>query len=296
MSLHPVDVLARSSGALAMLAVDQREALRVMTAQARGCAVEAVSDGDLTQFKLMATEVLSPYASAVLVDHQFAWQPLVDAGVTARTCALISSADHFVPSEREIVADAVIDRTVDFDRVREQGAVAAKLLVVWRQEGDPGVRRERVTEFVRLARSAGLVSIIEPVTRAPRAGGRWDREEDIVAAAVELGQLGAEVYKAEVPTFGHGTDGEIDKYCRRISEAVAGGDWVVLSSGVEADRFPETVRIACRAGARGFLAGRAVWASVVGASDLRERLENEALPRLQRLCAVVDDAVTSRAS
>lgn len=292
MTTYTVDALARPSGALAMLAVDQREALRVMTAQARGCPVEAVSDRDLTEFKLTATQVLSPYASAVLVDHQFAWQQLVDAGVTDPSCALISSADLFVPSESELVADAVIDPTVDFDRVREQGAVAVKLLVVWRQEGDPGVRRDTVGEFVRRARTAGLVSVIEPVTRTPLGDGVWEREEDIVAAAVELGQLGADVYKAEVPTFGHGSDHEIDKHCRRITEAVAGGDWVVLSSGVDADRFPEAVRIACGAGARGFLAGRAVWASVVGATNLRERLENEAVPRLQRLCAVVDDAVT----
>lgn len=293
MNAHTVDTLARPSGALAMLAVDQREALRVMTAEARGCPVEAVSDHDLTEFKVTATEILSPYASGVLVDHQFGWQPVVDAGVTAPSCGLISSADHFVPSETELVADAVLDPTVDFDRVREQGAVAVKLLVVWRPETDPGLRREPVTEFVRRARAAGLVSIIEPVTRAPRAGGRWDREEDIVAAAVELGQLGADVYKAEVPTFGHGTDEEIDKHCRRITEAVAGGDWVVLSSGVAADRFPEAVRIACGAGARGFLAGRAVWASVVGASNLRERLQEEAVPRLERLCGVVDDAVSA---
>lgn len=293
MNPYTVDALARPSGALAMLAVDQREALRVMTAQARGCAVEAVTDHDLTEFKLTATEVLSPYASAVLVDHQFAWQQVVDSGVTASSCALISSADHFVPSEDELVADALIDPTVDFDRIREQGAVAAKLLVVWRQEGDPGLRRDTVTEFVRRAKEAGLLSVVEPVTRAPRHGGAWEREEDIVSAAVELGQLGADVYKAEVPTFGHGTDSEIDKHCRRITDAVAGGDWVVLSSGVDADRFPEAVRIACGAGARGFLAGRAVWASVVGADNLRDRLESEAVPRLQRLCDVVDDAVSA---
>ncbi len=293
MTAHTVDALTRESGALAMLAVDQREALRVMTAQARGCPVEAVTDADLTTFKVTATELLSPYASAVLIDHQFGWQPVLDAGVTAPTCALISSADHFVPSVDELVSDAVIDPTVDFARVRQQGAVAVKLLVVWRQEGDPGRRRETVSEFVRRARESGLVSIIEPVTRAPRAGGGWDREADIVAAAVELGDLGADVYKAEVPTLGRGSDEEIEKHCRHITEAVQGGDWVVLSSGVDADRFPEAVRVACSAGARGFLAGRAVWASVVGADNLRERLERNAAPRLQRLCQVVDDAVTA---
>jgi sulfofructosephosphate aldolase len=60
---------------------------------------------------------------------------------------------------------------------------------------------------------------------------------------------------------------------------------------VRADRFPDAVRLACEAGASGFLAGRAVWASVVGSPRLDEDLEQVAVPALQRLVQVVDDIV-----
>lgn len=66
---------------------------------------------------------------------------------------------------------------------------------------------------------------------------------------------------------------------------------MILSSGVDAARFPEAVRIACNAGASGFLAGRAIWASVVGSPDLETDLREVSVPTLRRLGEIVDDAV-----
>lgn len=77
------DILAplrRPSGAFAMLAVDQREALRVMMAEATG-ATGQIDDETVIRFKLDATRILSPHASAVLIDRQFAFDRAIDAGV-----------------------------------------------------------------------------------------------------------------------------------------------------------------------------------------------------------------------
>lgn len=285
---NPLSPLARPSGGLAMLAVDQREALRAMTTERTG---RPTSDADLTAFKVAATRVLTPHASAVLVDHQFAWDAVVGSGSVAPGCSLIAAADHFVAGENEFVADAVIDEQLDLDRMASQGAVALKLLVIWRPDGDPAARVSMVEDFVGRCRSRGLLSIIEPVSRAPLAGGGFDADAGILAAARELGGLGADVYKSEVPTHGRGSDEEVRSLCSELDAAVDGA-WVVLSSGVDADRFPRAVEIACESGASGFLAGRAVWASVVGSPDLERDLEQVAVPALQRLVRVVDDVVT----
>ena len=53
--------IARSSGALAMVAVDQREALRGMLAPFQS---DSVSDSQLTHFKVDVARELSPFASA----------------------------------------------------------------------------------------------------------------------------------------------------------------------------------------------------------------------------------------
>ena len=52
-----------------MLAVDQREAMRNMIAEHQEAPV---TDQDLQDFKLQAAKILTPYASVVLIDRQFA--------------------------------------------------------------------------------------------------------------------------------------------------------------------------------------------------------------------------------
>jgi sulfofructosephosphate aldolase len=93
-----------------------------------------------------------------------------------------------------------------------------------------------------------------------------------------------------VPLRGQGEEDEIRRRCARISAGV-GSPWVVLSSGVPQDVFPAAVELACAEGASGFLAGRAVWASCIGAADVERELAGPAAARLQRLRDIVDAAV-----
>lgn len=282
--------LARPSGGLAMLAVDQREAMRAMFAAFQD---EPVTDEQVTAFKLAATRTLTPYASAVLLDRQFVLDRAIEEGAVDPSCALIAAADHFIPSADEFVADVEIDEAVDPATYRERGAKALKLLVIYRPDVDPAVRVDMVGRFVDRCRSAGLVSIIEPVSRAPLGGGDWDWDAGVLAAVTELGSLGADLYKAEVPLRGQGDPDEIRRRCAAITERV-GSPWVVLSSGVPQDVFPSAVELACREGASGFLAGRAVWQSCIGQPDLQASLVEDAAPRLQRLAAIVDDVLAGR--
>jgi sulfofructosephosphate aldolase len=283
--------LARPSGAFAMLAVDQREAMRLMFAAAG--APRPVADEVLTEFKTTAARILSPWASATLVDRQFCLDRVLETGALAPSSGLIVAADEFLPGNG-IPVDAVrVDVGVDPVAVRARGAKALKLLVLWRSDEDPAERRAMVADFVARCRSAGLVSIIEPVVRPPRRGWAFDREAAIVAAAAELGDTGADLYKAEMPLGGKGSEADLLAACRRLNEKMA-MPWVILSSGVAADVFGRAVRIAMAAGASGFLAGRAVWASVIGAEDVPAMLTDVSVPRLRRLGEIVDEAIARR--
>ena len=284
---NPLGALARPSGAFAMLAVDQREGLRAMFAQHRP---GPVPDTALTEFKLQAVRALTPYASAVLVDRELAWRQVVDERAVAPGCGLIAAADVLISSADELVAAVEIDDLVVPEVVRDEGAVAMKLLVLWRP-GDPAEPRvAMVDDFIARCRRAGLVSIIEPVTRRPRESGAWDREAAIVSAAAELGRRGADLYKGEVPLFGTGPEAAIRAACAAVTRHV-GSPWVVLSSGVPQDAFPQAVEWACREGASGFLAGRAIWAGTIGQPDVPRALQEDGVPRLQRLCDVVDRVI-----
>lgn len=285
--------LARPSGAFAMLAVDQREALRAMFAERQGAPT---TDEQITAFKVEAVRALSPYASGVLLDRQFALDAVLDADVIAPGCGLIAAADHFTGDDREFVAHVAIDEAVDPAGVRARGGVALKLLVLWRPDEDPAGRVAMTRDFIERCRTAGLVSIIEPVSRAPRDGSAWTPEDwnaGVLAAARELGGLGADLYKAEVPRHGEDDEAAVRKDCAALTDAI-GGPWVVLSTGVPHDLFPHAVRVACEEGASGFLAGRAVWRRVVGASDVPAALAEHAVPRLRELADIADTAVGGR--
>jgi len=282
--------LTRPSGGFAMLAIDQRESMRAMFGQYQNTPV---SDQQLTDFKLAALRALTPLASAVLIDRQFAWRQAVDQKAVAAGCGLIAAADEFIPSADEVVSDVRIDEAVKPAAVKVDGAVALKLLVLWRPDESAQTRQRMVQDFIARCRAAGLVSIIEPVSRKPRDGRAWDVNDGIQAAAEELGNLGADLYKAEVPLHGKGGERAVREASARLTRTIR-SPWVVLSSGVEPDDFPQAVEWACREGASGFRAVRAVWRHVIGSPDISRALAQDAAVRLERLCEVVDRVVVRR--
>jgi sulfofructosephosphate aldolase len=279
--------LARPSGAFAMLAVDQREGLRAMMAEFQD---GPVTDRQMSDFKMAALRALTPHASAALLDRELAWDRAVAERAVAPGCALIAAADVLLPGPGELVAESRIDEAVVPAKVRADGAAALKLLVIWRPDEPPEPRIALVDDFVARCRAAGLVSIVEPVCRKRRDGQAWNTAEGILPAARELGGRGADIYKAEMPLFGKGPEAEVRRACAELTRTVT-GPGVVLSSGVEPDAFPQAVEWACREGASGFLAGRAVWRTVLGQPDIEAALRQDAVPRLQRLAEVVDRVV-----
>jgi sulfofructosephosphate aldolase len=260
--------LARRSGALAMLAMDQRESLRMLFQRALSASVPG---SVLVDFKLAVAEELSPYASAMLLDTEFG----AVAMPRVRT-ALIVAADALEYSEPGVVADTRFDRAA----LAGTTAVAAKLLVVWRHDGQRLRRVGMTREFVRAAHAAGLLAVVEGVVRR-------DDDELLLEAARELTATQPDVYKAEVPGFGKASLEDMVRRCEGLTNAI-NVPWVVLSAGVEVEDFPRAVEAACRGGASGFLAGRAIWSDAVGAPDVRAALRERALPRLERLGEIVD--------
>jgi sulfofructosephosphate aldolase len=115
----------------------------------------------------------------------------------------------------------------------------------------------------------------------------------VIQAAAELSALGADLYKAEVPALGASKHAAIQEAAGRLTAAIP-CPWVVLSNGTPAARFDGAMLAACRGGAGGFLAGRAIWSASLAASDLAAHLGAVAAPRLAALGPAVDAAVTAQ--
>lgn len=291
MNNYTIKDITRASGGFAMLAVDQREAMRLMFAAAG--AKTPVADRVLTDFKVNAAKILSPYASAVLLDQQFCYRQAVEQNAVAKSCAMIVAADDFIPGNGIPVDNVVIDKKINAQAVKRDGAKALKLLVLWRSDEDAQQRLDMVKEFNELCHSNGLLSIIEPVVRPPRCGDKFDREQAIIDAAKELGDSGADLYKVEMPLYGKGARSDLLTASQRLNGHI-NMPWVILSSGVDEKLFPRAVRVAMEAGASGFLAGRAVWSSVIGLPDTELMLRDVSAPKLQRLGDIVDEMMACR--
>jgi sulfofructosephosphate aldolase len=238
-----LDALARDSGTFLMVAMDQRESLRTMLAEVHG---EPVQRERIARFKLAVAPELGPYASGLLIESEYAAQA---AAMLPPGCGLLVAADALVQERGGPVEDTDLDPAVD-----TAGAVALKLLVTWRDDPHRTRRLELARRFVELAESAGLLSVLEGIVRVADPA---DRDAAIVEAARELASAGPSLYKVEVPTHGRGEPAEITERCAEIDGAVA-MPWVVLSNGVELEDFPAAVEAACRGGASGMLAGRAI--------------------------------------
>ena len=62
----------------------------------------------------------------------------------------------------------------------------------------------------------------------------------------------------------------------------------MLSQGVPFDEFPRAVEDACKGGARGFLAGRALWTNALADPDPTDALRTRSVSRMEELLEIVD--------
>jgi sulfofructosephosphate aldolase len=252
--------ISRANGTYAMVAMDQRESLRTMFRD-HG---HDDSDERVRVFKTAVARELAPHASGFLIEPDFVVdvRPLVPRG-------LIMAVDLLDQERGGIVEDTQLDEIDDVP----DGVVALKLLVIWRDDDRRRERIEMCERFVALAQRHGVLSVLEPVVR---------EDHQILDAARELGATRPSLYKAQAPRAG-----DVVARCREITEALP-VPWVVLSQGVPRDEFPQAVENACKGGARGFLAGRALWTNTLAADDPTELLRTQSVPRLQELTEIVD--------
>jgi sulfofructosephosphate aldolase len=249
---------------------------------------QLVDDAALTRFKQSAAQVLTPYASGVLLDHPLGVQA-DRPDMVAQGCGLILAADQLHSARGTGVSGSALDPAVTPALVAATGAAAVKFLVIWRR-GDRSFV-PALQDFLALAETAGVASFVEGIVRPPEGSG-WasptDRHDAILEAAADLSP-GASVYKAEVPGYRPGDLSAVGTQAKQLS-GVVGRPWVVLSNGIQQSDFADAVAAACAGGASGFLAGRAIWADTVPEPDVAAALRDRSVARLQRLTAIVEDS------
>jgi sulfofructosephosphate aldolase len=262
-----------------MLALDQRVSLRNIFVDAGLEPTQAAMDA----FRTAVTSTLAPIASAILLDPGYLSRapepgPWVGGG------ALVVAADELVQAEGEPPHDSNLVRDAA-PVAQAHDATALKLMVIWDRRGDNQGRIALVRSFVTLAHDHDLVAITEGIVPSDPDGTPAGTDE-LLEATAALSE-GADLYKAQVPIHRGASEIDVERLSLELTEILP-CPWVVLSTGVPHERFGELVGAACRGGASGFLAGRAIWRSAIGQPDPKGHLEREGSTRLRELIAVVD--------
>ncbi|NLE94245.1 MAG: tagatose 1,6-diphosphate aldolase [Dehalococcoidia bacterium] len=290
-----VQRLADKRGSICMCALDHRGSLAKMLKE--GTGVEP-SHQDMVDFKFDVCGALSPHCSAILLDPVYGAAQGIAADVLAGGTGLLVSLEE---TGYEGTGESRVSRSLEgwnAGKIRRMGADGAKLLLYYRPDNDVAARqRALVEELAARCEEQDLAFIVEPVGYAMGDEGTTGRysglkPEIVIKTAAQLTPLGIDVLKAEFPA-----DAKKEKdaavmldNCKRLNDASM-VPWIILSGGVDFSLFVRQVEIACKAGASGFLAGRALWqeATSITSREARQHFfQTTVVDRLGILMAVAN--------
>jgi tagatose-1,6-bisphosphate aldolase len=260
-----------------------------------------VSDEEVVESKLELIEAMASEATAVLVDPVWSFGQSVLSATVPPGVGMISGLELLAYSADGFGAETVLRPGWSVAELSRLGADGAKLVVFHRPELEEVTASQHrlVAGLVAECAEAQLPLIVEPLwypldgESLDVPGVRSQRVEAIIASARTFADLGADVLKVEFPGYLDSPEG-VDPAaasCRRLDDAVGPRPWVLLSASATYETFNEQLAIAARAGACGFMAGRAIWGDGVGRldRDRREQGARTAAGRLRELHKVLRD-------
>jgi len=275
-----LQAVANSRGVIAAAAMDQRGSLRSAIAKDKGIDKKAVTDQMMIEFKEAVSRILTPHASAILLDPEYG---LPAAKLRAKTAGLLlayenSGYDNTRPGRLPDLLDHYSVR-----RLVAAGADCVKILLYYTPFDPADINETKHAWVERIGAecvAADVPFFLEFVgyeEGADEKGIEFSRKKpEVVAKSMEefsKPQYGVDVLKVEVPVnmvFVKGTKackGE-SAYTRdqakehfRRAAAMAKKPFIYLSAGVSNEVFNETLELAAEAGTNfsGVLCGRATW-------------------------------------
>jgi tagatose 1,6-diphosphate aldolase len=291
-------------GVIAAAAMDQRGSLKKALAKERG---GDIGDRELEEFKILVTEVLTPHASAILLDPEWG---IPASKRRAKTAGLLmayekTGYDAATPGR---LPDLLDDWSVR--RIKEVGADCLKILLYYAPDDPKGINErkhawvERIGDECRANDIPFFLELIGYEEGADEKGPEFAKKKPkIVADSMReftKDRYGVEVLKVEIPvnmkfvqgSRAAGANGVYSKQeamdaFRRTAD-VSTRPFIYLSAGVSNAEFAESLELAAEAGTRfsGVLCGRATWKDGIsvygkqGADAFRKWLENEGVKNI----------------
>ena len=134
--LKHLKALANSHGVIAAAAMDQRGSLQKSIAAAKGVSPDAVTQHEMEEFKIIVSKVLTPHASAILLDPEFG---LPAAAARDKNCGLLLAYEKtgYDANTAGRLPDLLVD--VSVKRIVDMGGDAVKILLYYSPFDDPKI-------------------------------------------------------------------------------------------------------------------------------------------------------------
>jgi tagatose 1,6-diphosphate aldolase len=308
-----INAVADKNGVIAAVAIDQRGSLQKMISLAKGS--QSTND-ELSEVKVLISEVLTPHASAILLDPEY--------GLEA-TRHRAPGAGLFLAYEKTGYDATVKGRLPDLlpewsvRRLAAAGADVIKILLYYDPDDESHINTIKQAFIERVGaecRANDVPFFLEPVCYSDSIGDEKSltfalaKPEKVTKYMDEFSkpQYGVDVLKVEVPVnmrFVEGTranpDGQV-AYTRqqameyfRSAAAASRVPFIYLSAGVSDEVFRETLELAAEAGTpfSGVLCGRATWQDGVpeygknGAGAFRAWLSSQGVQNVEALNTIL---------
>jgi tagatose 1,6-diphosphate aldolase len=299
--LRGLQLLANNSGILTVCAIDHRESLKRTLSLENP---EAVSYQDMVNFKLDLCQAISASASAVLLDPIYGAAQAVASGVLPGHTGLLVSLEKtgYTGKPTSRITELLPDWSVR--KIKRMGASAVKLLVYFRVDLEEVASKqiELVGKVAEQCTEQDIPLLVESVTY-PTSEEMENSEtfskkkpDLVIEAARKLTSLPIDILKSEFPAdINYERDEtKLNTYCQALSHA-SRLPWVLLSAGVDFERFRREVVMACSNGASGFMAGRALWQEATYIVSREERLsffQKTTVSRLIELAEIAEKSAT----
>jgi tagatose 1,6-diphosphate aldolase len=313
-----LNALSNKNGVIAAAAMDQRGSLRKAIASAKGLAQNEITEDMMTEFKVAVAKILTPHASAILLDPEFG---LPAAKARAKNAGLLlayeeSGYDNTKPGR---LPDLLPHLSVQ--RIKEMGADAVKILLYYTPFDTADVNDIKHAFIERIGAECeyhGIPFFLEFVGYDPKGGDEKGFEfaktkpEVVIKSMQEFGkpQYNVDVLKVEVPVNAEFVEGSsvfkgqaaysrkqaLDYY--RQASAVARKPFIYLSAGVSNPQFIESLNMAAEAGTdySGVLCGRATWKDGVpvyakqGVKGLEDWLSDQGIKNINAVNSAIKSA------
>jgi tagatose 1,6-diphosphate aldolase len=299
--LRGLQQVANAKGILTVCAIDHRESLRRALNEKNP---ESVSYRQMVDFKLDLVGVVAPFASAVLLDPIYGAGQAIASGVLSGHTGLLVSTEKtgYSGDSAARITELLPDWSVR--KVKKLGASAVKLLLYFRVDLKEIASKQLglVGKVAKQCIEEDIPLLVESVSY-PTAEEEDNPEEFfkkkpelVIEAARILTSLPIDILKSEFPAdINYEKDeNKLKSYCQELSQ-VSRLPWVLLSAGTDFEHFRKEVEIACKAGASGFMAGRALWQEAAHISSKEEKLsffKSQTVSRLKELTQIADKWAT----